>query len=539
MKKTFELLLLLLLNCSLAIGQTQYLRELEPNLQAQESPSSLRSVLDSASKHTRVKLHAKYFEHHLGLEDAQYHQSKYYWKLESQGFKLRAYLNISISPNDSLIVYDASGKMLGFIQNQSFNSNYWISPEGENGLILKYIRNSNLEPQINISGYSLGVLTYQKKDGMDFGNSDFCEVNIECPEGSNYADVEKSVVRINVKLGGFEGWCTGTLINNTAQDFKPYILTAEHCGLLGSSFAGPSDLSRWEFDFNYQGENCSNPSSESDLNFFRIIGSELLARSDDNGGDFGSDFALLNLVDTASFNALPNPYFAGWDRSGSVPQSGVCIHHPEGDIKKVSTFTSPADSSEFGGSVKNTHWRVRWAATSTNHGVTEPGSSGGPLFNQLGLFKGGLTGGAASCFNNTAPDWYGMFSYSWDKNGSANNRKLQPWLDPLQQGAFVMGGAYRGDSIIPGPGGAELELAPNPSDDGIISIWNMAIDEIADVYVYDLAGNIVFEREKLTGLPGNIGLPELDLSRLRNGLYIVRIDRSGTEVQNFKIRIQR
>lgn len=538
MKILFETLLLLVLSSATAFGQGLMLPSMEASLEIQETREKLQFSLDSASSLAQIPLHAKFYNHSLTYEDAERLDQDYWWKLPADNFALRAYIMLALHPDDSLIIYSVEGQVIEKLSSEDVLPEYWISKPIMDGAILRYRSHSNKTPVTYIVGYSLKPLTDTKKDALDFGDSQSCEINIACPEGDNFRDVEKSVVRINVKLGGFEGWCTGTLINNTAQDFKPYILTAEHCGLLGGNFVGPGDLSRWEFYFNYQSFNCSNPSSESQLSFQRITGSELLARSDDNGGDNGSDFALLNLTDTGAFKGLPNPYFAGWDRTNSAPPAGVSIHHPEGDIKKVSTY-SRSQSSEFGSSVMDTHWQVWWDATTTNHGVTEPGSSGAPIFNAQGLFKGGLTGGSASCSNNTAPDWYGKFSYHWDQNGSATNRKLQPWLDPLNQGGFVLNGAYRGDSVVPGPIEGDLELAPNPVTDGILRVWNMGIAEIADVYVFDFAGNIVFKKERLTGLPGSLGLPELDLSRLNSGIYIVRIEQDGESDQSFKIRIQK
>ncbi len=538
MKKYISVLLFLVLLNFYGFGQQVDIQLIKPSFQVQESLIALQSSLDSANKISRVPLYAKFFKQALGPQDAQIEQSNYYWKIPSNDFAIRVYLRPQIQPADSLFIYNIEGELLEKLGGTLDHSEYWISPPSANGTILHFKSPSYHEPRINMIGYSLEALNSSHKDALDFGDSDPCEVNIACPEGDNYRDVEKSVVRINVKLGAFEGWCTGTLINNTAQDFKPYILTNEHCGIIGGSFVDSGDLSKWEFFFNYQSLGCSNPSSESELNFTRITGSELLARSDDNGGDFGSDFALLNLTDTSSFKALANPYFAGWNRANTAPASGVSIHHPEGDIKKISTF-SRSESSEFGGSVSHTHWKVWWDATVTNHGVTEPGSSGGPLFDAQGLFVGGLTGGSASCSNNSAPDWYGKFSYSWDQNGSTENRKLEPWLDPVNSGAFVLGGAYRGDSIISGPDEGEIELAPNPTSDGLVFLWNMGTQEIADVFVFDYSGKLVYSKLNVTGLPINLGRPKLDLQRLNNGLYIIRIEQGGKANEFFKLRIQR
>jgi len=59
-----------------------------------------------------------------------------------------------------------------------------------------------------------------------FGNSGACNINVNCPEGADW-QVEKQSVALIVN-GGF-ATCTGSLVNNTANDGTPYFLTANHC----------------------------------------------------------------------------------------------------------------------------------------------------------------------------------------------------------------------------------------------------------------------------------------------------------------------
>jgi hypothetical protein len=57
----------------------------------------------------------------------------------------------------------------------------------------------------------------------------------------------------------------------------------------------------------------------------------------------------------------------GWNHSGNGPTSTVTIHHPEGDVQKISFDNNPPTKS-------GTQWHIRtW-----DDGVTEPGSSGCP-----------------------------------------------------------------------------------------------------------------------------------------------------------------
>ena len=72
-------------------------------------------------------------------------------------------------------------------------------------------------------------------------------------------------------------------------------------------------------------------------------------------------------------------------------------------------------------------------------GVTEPGSSGAPLFNSTHSVIGQLHGGNSSCDNPTGSDWYGKLSLSWTGNGNTySRRRLIDWLDPYNTGVTVM-----------------------------------------------------------------------------------------------------
>ncbi|MEM7101565.1 MAG: GEVED domain-containing protein [Bacteroidota bacterium] len=264
-----------------------------------------------------------------------------------------------------------------------------------------------------------------------FGDSDPCEVNVNCSEGNNWQDQKRGVNRILLKIGNGFFWCSGSLINNTDQDCTPYVLSAWHCGI-GASTA---DINQWIFYFNYEAPNCPNPGSAPGIN--SITGATMRSNSNDGGGNTGSDFMLVELN-----SAVPdsyNPYYNGWSRLNVSSPSGVGIHHPAGDIKKISTYTSALTSTTWGGT-PNTHWRVVWVSTANGHGVTEGGSSGSPIFNSDGLIVGDLTGGASFCTSPNAPDRYGKFSYSWASNGNTAAERLSDWLDPGGTGATTLPG---------------------------------------------------------------------------------------------------
>ncbi len=323
--------------------------------------------------------------------------------------------------------------------------------EGEQ-LTLEYIASAGTigEPIINIKEvvyFYRGVEDHTNQFASESSEkAESCEVDVACSEGTNWQDQIKSVVHYTFPFGGGTAVCTGALLNNTAQDCKPYLLTAWHCG----EPAAGTTLTGWVWYWKYQKTNCSpgnaNSSNPSKGSFTKTAG--LVRASSENGTlnnpptaseVAGSDFYLVEL--STPILATYTPYYAGWNRTNTAATSGVGIHHPAGSAKKISTYISSLQSTTYNGGATNAHWLVTWAATANGHGVTEGGSSGSPIFNQSGLIVGQLSGGSSFCTNTSAPDLYGKFFSDWDLNGTAANAQLKPWLDPSNLGVTTLAGS--------------------------------------------------------------------------------------------------
>jgi lysyl endopeptidase len=238
-----------------------------------------------------------------------------------------------------------------------------------------------------------------------------CNININCAEGDEWKLEKQAVCRI--KINDLE-WCSGTLLNNAKNDGTPYFLTASHC------VKNALDAQRTIFYFNYESATCDG----SSINTLQTLsGATLVATAP----DAKLDFALLRLnnMPPASYN----PYFAGWDKRTTNPQTGVSIHHPDGDIKKISKTLSGITTGNYDNEyVANTHWQVsKWS-----FGTTEGGSSGCGLFNQNHLLVGDLTGGEANCLS-PLNDYFQKFSVSWNYFSTAS-QQLKAWLDPQNTG---------------------------------------------------------------------------------------------------------
>jgi len=260
--------------------------------------------------------------------------------------------------------------------------------------------------------------------------SEWCEIDVACSEGNNWRDQIRSVAKYYITLAEGQFVCTGALVNNTAEDNKPYFLTAFHCfdeysdGFLSDpTGVAATMIVTW----NYQATTCGGATSEP---------TQVQTGAYFRAASCPSDFALVELDEMPSANA--NVYYAGWDRSGSTPSSGVAIHHPANDLKKISIENDPLSivSVSLPCSSVNAHFRI----SDWDTGTTEGGSSGCPLFNPQKRVVGQLTGGKGSdlCVHPRY-DYFGRFYTSWT-GGDSSSTRLSNWLDPLGSGVMTLDG---------------------------------------------------------------------------------------------------
>jgi hypothetical protein len=345
-------------------------------------------------------------------------------------------------PSDAIIyIYSETDPSYYYaITSENLLSEFVSTPVFKtSSLVVEYVERAKLRSQPLVGKFTISdiFLIYRGLPDLyedkGLGDSAPCHVNINCsPEGDLWQNQKRGVAKMIFSVGTNAYLCSGTLINNTKQNGKPYFLTAEHCG----GNASATDRNVWNFYFNYERANCSNTSTPPNN---IITGSTLLAIGE---LEDGSDFQLLELSQAPP--AEWKPYYNGWDRSTAVPNGGVSIHHPKGDIKKISTFTGSLVSStptiDNSQMAHNAAWRVIWAETDNGHGVTEGGSSGSPIFNSEGLVVGSLSGGSSSCTNSNYPDYYGKFNYHWESNGTTTPNQLKHWLDPDNTNVQMLSG---------------------------------------------------------------------------------------------------
>jgi hypothetical protein len=253
-----------------------------------------------------------------------------------------------------------------------------------------------------------------------------------------------------------------------------------------------------------------------------------------NKADFCSawantDFALMKLKSPVSQNSVLT--WLGWDKSNSIPSSGTGIHHPKGDVMKISYELNPfgATSSVMG----NYGWEVDY-----DLGITEKGSSGSPILNQDKRVVGQLHGGPHydnACLQTNRH--YGKFNLSWTGGGS-NNTRLSNWLDPIGTGLSTFNSFHPNSISISGfshicinstvtytisniPSGYTVNWAVNNSNFTITSSGNQCIVAYTGSEDYDMAtltANVYYNSNLIKQFTKSIktGFPELDALEFYN-----------------------
>lgn len=406
-----------------------------------------------------------------------------------------------------VFVYNDAGEVLGAFTAQSNPGHTELGVTQLSGerITVEYHEPAALAGQGRLH---INQVTHAYRDVLGLmkglGDSGACNNNVVCPEGIPWDDQIRSVAMITV---GGSGICTGQLINNCTQDGTPYFLTANHClsGGVGS----------WVFRFNWNSPTCATttngPTNQT------VSGASLLVNSG------GSDVALLELNSTppASYNV----FYTGWDKSGTAPTASTAIHHPSGDVKKISFDDDAAVSGSFGGAQC---WRIlNW-----EDGTTEGGSSGSGLWNQNGHLIGQLFGGQASCSNNVN-DYYGKFdvSYSLLATYLGNCGNVLNGFDPNNVNPLDYDVAVLGINNVPDDLCNENIITPtiNFKNDGQVTLTSVTFTYTVDgmnPQVSTWTGSLA------NGATANHGLPAITLSNGPHTLNVTSSAPNGQTDQN-------
>lgn len=294
----------------------------------------------------------------------------------------------------------------------------------------------------------------QACDTTGGARSGACNQDVAClSEDDPWNDPVRSVGAYQ-RSGAFA--CTGSLVNNTANDQRMLFMTATHCITEGQT---PSIVVYWNYEWptcRRPGESDGTDTNPPDPNLSQSGGTFLAATSNPFQGqctapDECSDMTLIELDDEA--NPDFELYWSGWDRrppptacgeSENGLTDGFCasIHHPGVDEKRITWVDTDMQVGNIAGA-SGIHWHPFWHPDPPElpnmpeggpipPAVTEPGSSGSPLYSADRRFIGILSGGEAFCgaTGSALSDLYGGLWNAWDGMGTATTR-MRDHLDPV------------------------------------------------------------------------------------------------------------
>ncbi len=320
---------------------------------------------------------------------------------------------------------------------------------------------------------------YAGRGSRDYGDAAACNIDVNCAPFGNGWELERDAVGLII-YGGNE-LCSGSLINNACESLVPLFLTALHCidGIDGTnkdqeiSQAEQNELSNWTFRFNYDspdplaglppgGNNCRGLEPTSWLTY---SGAQYRA------GWSNMDFALIEL--NGSLLGQSSLALAGWDRRNIFPESSTSIHHPRGDVKKISHDDDPAISWSQTNPALPDYYEVIFDA-----GIAESGSSGSPFFNPEHLIIGQQLSvdpflNCSSTFNTV---YFPRLFHSWTGGGTSDSR-LSDWLDPNGTGVEQVPGVRVPSITTAGGSGFNLLC----EDDELLVTLNAAFSGGAEV----------------------------------------------------------
>ena len=286
---------------------------------------------------------------------------------------------------------DATARIMGplrgieMVENTRRQGISWTPvTEGETQTLELWIPPGSDPASVRIAPATVSHLDVRPSDrfkSTGIGAAQSCEVDVACrvASDSGLSRAARSVARIIYTDNGASYLCSGTLVSDGNRSSQvPYFYTAAHC--IGSQATAATVNTFWF----YEAPACGSRIVSEYRQLSR--GATLLYANGD------TDAALLRLEEPAPAGA----WFSGWDSAPLGKGADlVALHHPKGDLKKISTgvFLEATPPSE-GASYSTVAWKT---------GATEGGSSGSGIFTVAGgeyFLRGGLRGGRSSCENS-------------------------------------------------------------------------------------------------------------------------------------------
>lgn len=361
-----------------------------------------------------------------------------YYKIISTGARaLRMGVTTAQLPAGmTLTFFDSNQRFLGELTSSvaSAAADQWWSPPSSGESVLIEVSAKQVA-DLGVTGW-LTRVSHRFSDGVDIvsgtgfekslGSSGSCQINITCD--SDWLTTASAVARMYYEANGAGFTCSGTLLNNSASNFDPLFLTANHC--IDSQAVASTLVTDWFF----RSPTCGTTTA-STTTISRTGGSDLLTT------DVPTDTTLLRLRDAPPSGVQ----FLGWTPDEvSIGSSLVGIHHPSGDVKKISRSTVTAHqncTNDVNGSFSCSPRSpsdpdALYLEIQNSSGVTEPGSSGSMIvLADSRRVVGTLRGGSSSCTSPGDTDSYGKFSAAYTRSNWATY--LNPTSSSSSATAFI------------------------------------------------------------------------------------------------------
>jgi len=358
----------------------------------------------------------------IGLKDGVWYREgkRYGWRLKissSGAYSLNLIFDTLVLPEGvELYIFDEKKTVImGPINNKNSigADEFWTDLLPGNAIILELVGNEKELEAVDLNIFKV-IHGFIDTFSVGFGQSEPCNIDIDCPVGQPFEEESNAVARLLVADG--EGFCSGSMINNTCLDFTPYLLTADHC-------LDPN-TNNWVFRFQYRSPNprCDGQGGGTNNPAYIYYNGAVVRANRQQ-----TDFALLELNTQPSH---PNLSYLGWSRVAAGITNTAGIHHPKGDLMKISIDNNaPIGVGDDIVIDEITYPAGNFLEVDFDIGTVEAGSSGSPLLDNnrrtIGQLLGGNTGNRCLITDGL----YGRLDVSWNGGGNAATR-LRDWLDP-------------------------------------------------------------------------------------------------------------
>jgi uncharacterized protein (TIGR03437 family) len=281
---------------------------------------------------------------------------------------------------------------------------FWTPPMSGGEIVVEYLVSRDAASESAAQPFVIDQVSHIFLDPRSTQQDGAAACNLNVP--AEWSEAAKSVGFLQFATPKGEFACSGVLLNTSRTDNQPFFLTANHC-LSDSRFVNTVTVN-WLYTSGNQ------PGSGSP----RTHGGTVIATG------VAGDFSLMQL------NSIPpGVRRAGWSAEPVAAGTPITsVHHPQASYQRFAAGQSLAGNCPSDLPNGCEHFLpVRW-----QQGITEPGSSGAPLFagtpDDLRVV-GALSGGLSACNNRQGVDYYGRFEQAFPV--------LAPYL--IEQGcAFVL-----------------------------------------------------------------------------------------------------